>query len=170
MRYSEKIAVKHEDLSAMVSAIEAIQGALGLLTSSLAGIVPENIPHENIEQIAANLLSACFAEIPYLIKVSKKTESSQMAGSETKELLLAIPSLAKALHETVNPDKIEVSLGSGKTEGEPYIDFILATMPDEKEKTAFHEKWLLHVAKNTPELNYNYYCSNNINYLRIQHV
>jgi len=133
--------VRHDDLTAMVNAIERMLKSFNLLNSSLAGFIPEYIPEEQIPHITRRLIGSCFPGIPYSIYTETPLAYSEEEEAAIRKFLLFIPAIPTVIDDIPAANYIEIRI-QDKTTGEgPLIEFRYSDIQGETEKAKIVEKW-----------------------------
>jgi hypothetical protein len=141
MKEQEKIVVRHDDLTAMVNAIERMLKSFNLLSSSLAGFMPEYIPEVQIPHIAGQLIGSCFPGIPYYIYTETLQAYSDEKEAAVRKLFLIIPAIPAVIDDSPAVNYIEIRIEDKITGEGPLIEFRFSDLQGETERDKIVEKW-----------------------------
>lgn len=142
MKERDNIAVRRDDLNVMINAIENMMSSLNLLSSSLAGVLPEQILPAHLPLIAENLLSYFFHDIPYYIYTDRHSDEYP-AETETaiRQLLLLIPALPSMVDDNLEVKFIELRIEEETTAGDTLLELSFSETVSDSEKKRIAEKW-----------------------------
>jgi hypothetical protein len=111
MKQRDNIAVRRDDLNVMINAIENMMSSLNMLSSSLAGVLPEQILPAHLPLIAENLITCFFPDIPYYIYTNRNSdEYSADTEIAIRQLLLLIPALPSVVADSLEVEFIELRI------------------------------------------------------------
>lgn len=141
MNDRDKIVIRHDDLDVMINAIENMQRSLNLLSSSLAGMIPEQILPAQLPLIAGNLISYCLPDIPYNIYAGSEVVYCAEKEAAIRRLLLLIPAVTPIITDSLEPVYIEIRIDWETAEENVLLGLRFSKTVTDSEKKRFGEHW-----------------------------